>query len=108
MYGNKKPIKITLIVLGSLILLYFIALLVAPKIARSYIENHSKEMIGRTITIKDIFLNPFTYEMDIDTLAIMETDDKTRFVGFDKFSININPLKLLTGTLDISDAGRSG
>ena len=99
----KKPIKITLIVLGSLILLYFIALLVAPKIARSYIENHSKEMIGRTITIKDIFLNPFTYEMDIDTLAIMETDDKTRFVGFDKFSININPLKLLTGTLDISD-----
>ncbi len=99
----KKPIKITLIVLGSLILLYFIALLVGPKIARSYIEDHSKEMIGRTITIKDIFLNPFTYKLDIDTLAIMETDDKTRFVGFDKFSININPLKLLTATLDISD-----
>ena len=99
----KKPLKITLIVLGSLILLYFIVLLVAPKIARGYIEDHSKEMIGRTITIKDISLNPFTYEMDIDTLAIMEADDKTRFVGFDKFSININPLKLLTGTLDISD-----
>ena len=99
----KKPIKITLIVLGSLILLYFIALLVGPKIARSYIEDHSKEMIGRTITIKDIFLNPFTYKLDIDTLAIMETDDKTRFVGFDKFSININPLKLFTRTLDISD-----
>ncbi len=99
----KKPIKITLIVLGSLILLYFIALLVGPKIARGYIEDHSKEMIGRTITIKNIFLNPFTYELDIDTLAIMETDDKTRFVGFDKFSININPLKLFTRTLDISD-----
>ena len=99
----KKPIKITLIVLGSLILLYFIALLVGPKIARGYIEDHSKEMIGRTITIKNIFLNPFTYKLDIDTLAIMETDDKTRFVGFDKFSININPLKLFTRTLDISD-----
>ena len=99
----KKPLKITLIVLGSLILLYFIILLVAPKIARSYIENHSKEMIGRSITIKDISLNPFTYVLDIDTLAIMEADDKTRFVGFDKFSININPLKLFTRTLDISD-----
>ena len=99
----KKPLKIFLIVLGSLILLYFIILLVAPKIARSYIEDHSKEMIGRSITIKDISLNPFTYVLDIDTLAIMEADDKTRFVGFDKFSININPLKLFTRTLDISD-----
>ena len=99
----KKPLKITLIVLGSLILLYFVTLLVAPKIARSYIEEHSKEMIGRSITIKDISLNPFTYVLDVDTLAVLEADDKTRFVAFDKFSMNINPLKLFTRTLDISD-----
>ena len=99
----KKPVKITLIVLGSLILLYFIALLVAPKIARSYIEEHSKEMIGRSITIKDISLNPFTYVLDVDTLAVMEADDKTPFIAFEKFSMNINPLKLFTKTLDISD-----
>jgi hypothetical protein len=99
----KKPLKITLIVLGSLILLYFVTLLVAPKIARSYIEEHSKEMIGRSITIKNISLNPFTYVLDVDTLAVMEADDKTRFVAFDKFSMNINPLKLFTRTLDISD-----
>ena len=99
----KKPVKITLIVLGSLILLYFIALLVAPKIARSYIEEHSKEMIGRSITIKDISLNPFTYVLDVDTLAVMEADDKTPFVAFEKFSMNINPLRLFTKALDISD-----
>ena len=99
----KKPVKIILIVLGSLVLIYFIALLVGPKIARSYIEEHSKEMIGRSITIKDISLNPFTYVLDVDTLAVMEADDQTRFVAFEKFSININPLKLFTGTLDISD-----
>ena len=99
----KKPLKITLIVIGSLILLYFVTLLVAPKIARSYIEEHSKEMIGRSITIKNISLNPFTYVLDVDTLAVMEADDKTRFVAFDKFSMNINPLKLFTRTLDISD-----
>ena len=99
----KKPVKITLIVLGSLILLYFIALLVAPKIARNYIEEHSKEMIGRSITIKDISLNPFTYVLDVDTLAVMEADDKTPFVAFEKFSMNINPLRLFTKTLDISD-----
>ena len=99
----KKPVKITLIVLGSLIVLYFVALLVAPKIARSYIEEHSKEMIGRSITIKNISLNPFTYVLDVDTLAVMEADDKTKFVAFDKFSMNINPLKLFTRTLDISD-----
>ena len=99
----KKPLKITLIVLGSLILLYFVTLLIAPKIARSYIEEHSKEMIGRSITIKDISLNPFTYVLDVDTLAVMEADEKTRFVAFDKFSMNINPLKLFTRTLDISD-----
>ena len=99
----KKPIKISLIVLGSLVVLYFAALLIGPKIARSYIEEHSKEMIGRSITIKDISLNPFTYVLDVDTLAILEADDKTKFVAFDKFSMNINPLKLITRTLDISD-----
>ena len=99
----KKPVKITLIVLGSLVVLYFAALLIGPKIARSYIEEHSKEMIGRSITIKDISLNPFTYVLDVDTLAILEADDKTKFVAFDKFSMNINPLKLITRTLDISD-----
>lgn len=99
----KKPLKITLIVLGSLILLYFVTLLVAPKIARSYIEEHSKEMIGRSITIKNISLNPFTYVLDVDSLAVLEADEKTRFVAFDKFSMNINPLKLFTRTLDISD-----
>ena len=60
-------------------------------------------MIGRSITIKDISLNPFTYVLDVDTLAVLEADDKTRFVAFDKFSMNINPLKLFTRTLDISD-----
>ena len=99
----KKPIKITLIVLGSLILLYFIVLLAAPKIARSYIEGHSKEMIGRSITIKDISLNPFTYVLNVDTLAVMENDDKTPFVAFEKFRVNIDPLKLLTGTAQISE-----
>ena len=99
----KKPIKITLIVLGALVVLYFAVLLIGPKIARSYIEEHSKEMIGRSITIKDISLNPFTYVLDVDTLAILEADDKTKFVAFDKFSMNINPLKLITRTLDISD-----
>ena len=99
----KKPLKITLIVIGSLILLYFVTLLVAPKIARSYIEEHSKEMIGRSITIKDISLNPFTYVLDVDTLAVMESDDKTPFVAFEKFSVNINPMQLFTRTLDISD-----
>jgi len=99
----KKPLKITLIVLGSLILLYFVTLLVAPKIARSYIEEHSKEMIGRSITIKNISLNPFTYVLDVDSLAVLEADEKTRFVAFDKFSMNINPLQLFTRTLDISD-----
>ena len=60
-------------------------------------------MIGRSITIKDISLNPFTYVLDVDTLAVMEADDKTPFVAFEKFSMNINPLKLFTKTLDISD-----
>ena len=104
----KKPVKITLIVLGSLIILYFVALLVAPKIARSYIEDHSKEMIGRSITIKDISLNPFTYVLNIDTLAVLESDDKTNFVAFEKFRVNINPLKLITRTLDISEIYMKG
>ena len=43
----KKAVKIPLIVLGSIIGLLLVVLLLASPIAKSYIEKHDSELIGR-------------------------------------------------------------
>lgn len=100
---KKKIFKITAIVITSLIVLGFTTLLVAPKIARSYIVGHSQELIGRDIQIKSISLNPFTFKFTIDSLTVLEQDGKTPFVSFDKFRLNVDPLRLLGKTAAISE-----
>lgn len=100
---KKKVLIIAAIIVASLALLIFIALLAAPKIARSYIVGHSQEFIGRDIQIESISLNPFTFKLTIDSLAVMEQDGKTPFVSFDELRVNIDPLRLLGGTAAVSE-----
>ena len=43
----KKWLKITLIVVGSILLLLLLALLLVSPIAKSYVNKHGKDLIGR-------------------------------------------------------------
>lgn len=100
---KRKVFIISAIVVASLAILTFIGLLAAPKIAKSYIVGHSKEFIGRDIQISNISLNPFTFKLTIDSLSVMEEDGKTPFVSFEELRVNVDPLRLLSGTAAVSE-----
>ena len=56
----KKPVKILLIIAGSLFGLFLlIAILVSP-IAHHYLEKHSKELCNRVVTMDKLCVNLFT------------------------------------------------
>lgn len=99
----KKPLIITGIVIASIVVLMLIGLKVAPIIARSYIVNNSEDLIGRKTDIANISLNPFSFTLDIDSLAVYEKDGETPFVAFEKFRVNVDPMRLLTGTAAVSE-----
>ncbi|MCQ2060306.1 MAG: DUF748 domain-containing protein [Fibrobacter sp.] len=99
----KKALKVILIVLAALILLVFAALKIGPSIAKNYIVSHSEELVGRQLSIESISFNPLSFVANVDNFALYEKDGKTPFVAFEKFRINIDPLKIVTRTAAVSE-----
>lgn len=98
---KNKALKIILIVLGILVGLFLlIAVLISP-IAKSYIEKHSVELIGRQITMDKLRVNLFNTSVKIEGCHISEQDLKTDFVTFDTLKVAINPFKLLAKEVNI-------
>ncbi|MBQ3714358.1 MAG: DUF748 domain-containing protein [Fibrobacter sp.] len=104
----KKAIKITLISLVALIVLVLAALKFAPGFIKDYVVAHSEEFIGRKMAIEDVSLNPFTFTVNVDKFALLEPDGTTPFVAFEKFRINVDPLKIVTKTAAVSEIYMKG
>ena len=104
----KKAITIILIIIASLIVLVLATLKFAPGFIKDYVVAHSEEFIGRKIAIENISLNPFTFTVNIDKFALLEQDGTTPFVAFDKFRINVDPLKIVTRTAAVSEIYMKG
>ena len=99
----KKALKITGIVIAALLILVIAALKLAPGIVRGYIVDHSEELIGRKVAIEKISLDPFSFTLSIDSLAVYEKDGETPFVAFEKFRVNVDPFDMFTGTASVSE-----
>ena len=56
---KNKALKIILIVLGILVGLFLLLAVLVSPIAKSYIEKHSVELIGRQITMDKLRVNLF-------------------------------------------------
>ena len=98
----KKRYKI-LIILAALIVLLMAALKIVPSIAKSYVVSHSEEWIGRKMQIASVDFNPATFTVTVDTFAIFEADGTTPFVSFEKFRLNLNPTRLLSKEINVSE-----
>lgn len=103
-----KILKIALIVIAALVILIFAGLKLAPGFAKDYIVGHSEELIGRKMDIQSVSLDPFTFTVNVDSFAIYEKDGKTPFVAFEKFRINVDPLKIVTKTASVSEIYMKG
>ena len=103
-----KRSKIALIVCAALLALVLLALKIAPGFAKDWAVEHSEELIGRKIAIESVSFNPLTFTAEVDGFALFEPDGETRFVGFDKFRIDLDPLRLLTKTLGVGEIQLAG
>jgi hypothetical protein len=104
----KKAVKITLIVIGSIIGLLLVMLLLLSPIAKSYIEKHDQELIGRELSIGKLQVNPFTGVLKINDLTLYEEDGTTPFIHFDGFTTKIKLRELLKHRIWVKRATLSG
>lgn len=104
----KKAVKIPLIVLGSIIGLLLVVLLLLSPIAKSYLEKHDQELMGRELSMGKLWVNPFSGTVKIKDLTLYEEDGMTPFVHFDRFTTTIKLRELLNHRLWVKRATLSG
>jgi len=104
----KKPVKISLIIIGSIIGLLLMVLLLASPIAKNYIEKHDQELIGRELSMGKLWVNPFFGVLKIRDLTLYEEDGTTPFVHFDGFTTKIKLRELLKHRIWVKRATLSG
>lgn len=104
----KKAYKIPLIVLGVVFGLLLVANFVAGPVAKSYVEKHDKELLGRELNIKRVGVNLFTGKLKINELTLFEDDATTPFVQFERFETKLRLRDLLQHRLWVKKALLSG
>lgn len=98
----KKAFRIIGICAVALCVLFLALCLLAPRIAKGYVESHSKELVGRRVQIESVSFNPFRFSVSVKGFVVFEKDDSTKFAAFREFYVNADPLRLLTGNISLS------
>ena len=101
--GVKKAIKIPCIIIGVILILLIIVNFAAGPIAKSYVNNHCKELCGRTVTVEKIRTNLFVGKVTIMGLKMLELNDKDEFCSFDTLVVKINPFKLISNEVKLNE-----
>ena len=100
--------KILLIVAISIAVIIAIVAFAVSPIAKHFLINNSKELIGRKIDMENLSVNIFTGRLQVENFTLYEADDSTSFVAFDLFDVNMNLHKLLSKTAEIESVELSG
>ncbi|MCR4659091.1 MAG: DUF748 domain-containing protein [Bacteroidales bacterium] len=104
----RKGLKIALIVLASVAGLLIAVSLLAPPIAKSYVNHHGEELIGRRIELGHLGLNLLSGHLALHNLTVYEDDGETAFAGFDTLDVKARLLKLISREVDIRHLLLSG
>lgn len=80
----KKKHKILLGIIAVIVVI----LIAIPIIAKSYINNNGKELIGRKVNLESLSINYFTGALNLGEFTIYENDDKNTFLSVDKLHVN--------------------
>ena len=90
----NKFLKIALWVVGVPTALLLLIMLLSP-IATPVINNHGQDFIGRDLSVKSVFVNPFFGTVTIKDFHCKEADEMVDFVAFDRLHVQINWLALM-------------
>ena len=106
--GVKKGLKISAWVFGSLLVLIFVATLLLSPIAKSYINSHGKELVGREVHVDDVTINVYNGHVAILGLTLYEDNGKDVFARFDTLDTKADLFGLLGNTVELEHITLSG
>lgn len=104
----KRGLKIALWVVGILLAIVVIATLIAAPVAKSYINKHGEELVGRRVNVEGLKLNVYTGHVAIHGLSLYEDNGTDLFASFDTLDVKASLLKLLGHTVHLKHITLAG
>ncbi len=104
----KRAWKIVLWVVGILLGIILLATLLISPIAKSYINSHGKELVGREVHVDDVTVNVYNGHVAILGLTLYEDNGKDIFARFDTLDTKASLFKLLGNTVELDHITLSG
>lgn len=99
----KKTLRIILIILAAVAAFVLLVLLCGTLFggcaARSYVNSHGEELLGRRTSVERVGVNLFTGHVAVRGLSVYEDNGEDRFAGFDSLDVGVSLLRLLGQTV---------
>lgn len=100
---KHRLLKTLLIVLGTLVALFFLITVLISPVAHWYIEKHSKDLCGRVVTMDDLKINLLKGSVEIKGLVGLEKNDKDTCLAFNRLYVDMSLWKLLKKTVQLNE-----
>lgn len=104
----KKWLKVVLWVVGVLLGLVVLSTILVAPVAKSYVNNHGEELLGRKVHIDELSVNVYTGHLALRRVALYEDNGSDLFVSFDTLDVKIKLLKLLSHTVHLKHLTLAG
>ena len=91
----KKWLKITLVIAAAIVSVLALVLLLVSPVAKSYINHHGKELIGRELHVDKLRVNALFGRVRVYNLDVYEDDGTTAFFSLDTFDVSVKLRKLI-------------
>ena len=98
--GVKKAVKIACWIVGVPVGLLVLVMALSP-VAKVVINHHGTDFVGREMSVKHVFINPFFGSVRLTDFHCKEANGITDFVAFDKLYVRMHWSKLAAKQVDI-------
>ncbi|MBO4665441.1 MAG: DUF748 domain-containing protein [Paludibacteraceae bacterium] len=85
----NKSIKITCWVFGVPVALLLLVMALSP-VVKLVVNNHGQDILGRDLSVKRVFVNPFFGTVTIKDFHCKEVDGEADFVAFERLHVQMN------------------
>ena len=90
----NKYLKVACWVVGVPVALLFLVMALSP-VVKLVVNNHGQDILGRDMTVSQVFINPFFGTVTIGDFHCKEADGVVDFVAFERLHVQINWLSLM-------------
>jgi uncharacterized protein involved in outer membrane biogenesis/outer membrane protein OmpA-like peptidoglycan-associated protein len=93
---SRPRVRKTIVAVVAAVLLYgLFGALVAPHLVKSLAQKHGSAYLGRQVTLQDVSINPYTLQLTVSGLRVLEANGKDEAVTLASLTVDAEWISLI-------------